>query len=66
MRSRALAELVEALGACLVVLGLIFWSLPVALVAAGLFLLAVANSLGGAPGVPETPSAARGDRRVSR
>ena len=43
------AELLEALGAVLVVVGLVFWSLPLALITAGCFLLAVANMPGGRP-----------------
>lgn len=56
MRSGVLAQLAEALGAGLVVLGLIFWSLPVALFAAGLFLIVVANAPGaGHPDAPPQP-----------
>jgi len=47
----SLAELIEALGAVLVVAGLALWSLPVSLVAAGVFLMAVANAPGGRPPV---------------
>ena len=45
----SLAGLLEALGAVLVVAGLVFWSLPVALVTAGVFLLVVANAPAPAP-----------------
>jgi hypothetical protein len=44
MRRGTGLELLEALGACLVVLGLVFWSLPVALIAAGVFLVLAANA----------------------
>lgn len=61
--SRAdLAALAEALGGCLIVLGLVFWSLPLALIVAGLFLVAVANAPGGAPDPPAT--GARGAGRA--
>jgi hypothetical protein len=64
MRSGVLAELAEALGACLVVLGLVFWSLPVALVTAGLFLLAVANAPGASrPGSPPARGGSRAEAR---
>lgn len=51
----SLAELIEALGAVLVVTGLVFWSLPLALIAAGCFLVIVANA----------PGAARPDAQTS-
>lgn len=54
MREQLATELLEALGACLVVLGLVFWSLPIGLIAAGLFLVVVANA----------PGAARPDARI--
>lgn len=57
-------ELLEALGASLVVLGLVFWSLPTALIVAGLFLVVVANAPGGAPSSPGARPSARGDRRA--
>jgi len=47
----------EALGACLIVLGLVFWSLPLGLIAAGLFLLVVANAPGAARPGPTRPGA---------
>lgn len=55
-----MAELLEALGAVLVVAGLALWSLPVSLVAAGLFLVAVANAPGGRP--PAAPPGKDGRR----
>lgn len=55
-----MAELLEALGAVLVVAGLALWSLPISLVAAGLFLLAVANAPGGRP--PGAPPGQAGRR----
>ena len=57
-----MSEALEALGACFVVLGLAFWSLPTSLIVAGLFLVIVANAPGGAP-VDHQPSG-RGDRRA--
>lgn len=62
MRTPALLEAAEALGAVLVVLGLVFWSLPVALVAAGAFLI-VASA---APGSERSGPASLGDRAVPR
>lgn len=63
MRSGVLAQLAEALGAGLVVLGLVFWSLPFALVTAGCFLVIVANAPGaGRPDVP--PLSRRGGPRA--
>lgn len=55
-----MAELLEALGAVLIVVGLALWSLPVSLVAAGVFLLAVANVPGGRP--PAAPPGPDGRR----
>lgn len=60
MARSSLAEVVEALGAVLVVAGLVFWSLPLALIVAGLFLLAVANVPGGRP--PAAPPGQDGRR----
>lgn len=57
------AELLEALGAVLVVAGLVFWSLPIALITAGLFLLVVANAPTAAH--PGSPSPDRGGPRAS-
>lgn len=56
----SLAELIELLGAVLVVVGLALWSLPTALVAAGVFLLAAANAPGGRP--PAAPRGRAGHR----
>jgi hypothetical protein len=50
----SLAELIEALGAVLVVAGLVFWSLPLALITAGCFLVIVANAPGAARPDPQT------------
>lgn len=49
MARHSLSDLLEALGAVLVVAALGFWSLPWALLAAGLFLLVVANAPAGRP-----------------
>lgn len=57
----SLAELLEALGAVLIVVGLALWSLPVSLVAAGVLLLVVANVPGGRP--PAEPPG-QADRRA--
>lgn len=43
----SLSEILEALGAVFIVAGLALWSLPWGLLAAGLFLVAVANAPGG-------------------
>lgn len=59
----SLSELLEALGAVLIVAGLALWSLPWSLVAAGLFLLAVANAPGGRP--PAAPPGKDGRRAES-
>lgn len=50
-----MAELLEALGAVLVVAGLAFWSLPLALIIVGCFLVIVANVPGAARSAPATP-----------
>ena len=55
----SLAELIEALGAVLVVAGLALWSLPVSLIAAGVFLVALANAPGGRPPVAPPGQAGR-------
>lgn len=52
--------MLEALGGCLIVLGLVFWSLPLALIVAGLFLVAVANTPGAGPLPTSKPSARAG------
>lgn len=59
-----MAELLEALGAVLVVAGLALWSLPWSLVVAGLFLMAVANAPGGRP--PADPRSGVDGRRAER
>lgn len=58
----SLSELLEALGAVVVVVGLAFLSPPVALVAAGVFLLIVANAPA-APGSAPLPDPAGPGRR---
>lgn len=55
-----MAEVLEALGAVCVVAGLALWSLPISLLAAGLFLLVVANAPGGRP--PVVPPGQTGHR----
>jgi hypothetical protein len=58
----SLAELIEALGAVLVVAGLVFWSLPLALITAGCFLVIVANVPGAARPDTGTPPVGVGPR----
>jgi hypothetical protein len=48
-------EVLEALGACLVVLGLVFLSLPLGLIAAGAFLIVAANAPGAGRPAPTIP-----------
>lgn len=58
----SLAELIEALGAVLVVAGLVFLSLPLALITAGGFLVVVANAPGAARPDPQPLSVGAGPR----